>query len=405
MPNDRAGFYETFPTEEFERRFGRVRELLTKNDLDVLLVHGGAGLDQTHIKYLTGYAPMYTTDLLMFRSPAEQPTVFVGISNHPQHAQEASTDLIKDIRLLLPDPPAPIIDRLHEASLDDDRIGLVGTDPRYNATIPHEYHKRLQSALGVDLLDITGDFLELQSVASDLELERVRTAAEITDAGIRVMREQAEPGVTEAKLGAILESTYLEHGGTSTVTFLTAAPMIGAGPGAPLPWKTPSSRTLQSGDVITTELGAASHGYSSQVHRPYTVDADPTNIYRDLFEVALEAYENAFDALRPGATTAELHDALAPIEESPFKLYDVGVHGYGIGYRPPFIGTNPSNYWPGGRDPLTERWTFSENEVVAIQPNVATEDERHGLQLGTTVVVRDGRPEDLHNQPVAFERL
>lgn len=40
----------------------------------------------------------------------------------------------------------------------------------------------------------------------------------------------------------------------------------------------------------------------------------------------------ARDAREQGEICAEdVHDTLAPIEESEFKLYDVAVHGYGSG--------------------------------------------------------------------------
>jgi Xaa-Pro aminopeptidase len=182
--------------------------------------------------------------------------------------------------------------------------------------------------------------------------------------------------------------------------------MTDAEPGEPLAWKSePSKRRLSAGDVVTTETSASWGGYASQIHRPYAIGTDPTDEYRQMFELAREVVEAMVDALRPGNSVADVHNALAPVETSPYKLYDVALHGYGNGYLPPYVGTGRSNYWPGMDDPVTDGWTFDAGELLVVQPNVVTPDERRGLQLGSAVVVREGGPEVLQEYPLGIQQV
>jgi Xaa-Pro aminopeptidase len=266
----------------------------------------------------------------------------------------------------------------------------------------HEHYRALSGSIPGDLVDATVSFIDVVSVKSDPELARIRRAAELTDLGLETIAETAEPGVTEQALQDALTREYLDTDGALGMAFITSAPMEGAESGEPLPWHKPSRRELQAGDVITTEMSATHGGYRSQVHRTFTVGAEPTDTYESLWEVARSAYDEMIDAIRPGNTTKDVHEALSVIEESPYRLYDVALHGYGNGYLPPYVGTADSNYWPGERDPVTADWTFQENQVVVVQPNVVTDDERHGLQLGSAIVVREGEPEVLQEYPLSI---
>lgn len=398
--NGRARYYPRFSADEFDRRYAAVRGMMDDRDIDALVLYGNAGDHQPNVYYLTNYRPAFETYLVFFADPAEATTLFVGISNHLQYVREVSE--AEDLRLMLPDPGRNVADRLGEAGVDAGRIGLVGGDPRYRHTLPYDHYRTLEAELAAELVDATVEYLLLTSERSEEEIDLVREAAALVDRGMEAIETTAAPGTTELDLGRTLQRLYLDGGGEVRYSWISSAPMTGAEPGEPLPWKHPSARTIERGDVVTTEISAAVRGYKSQVHRPFAVGAAPTETYRDIYAVAEETYHGLLEAVRPGNTAADLHAALAPIEESGFKIYDVMFHGYGASYSHPFVGTRGSNYWPGAEDPLTANWTLSEGQVLVLQPNAFTPDETAGLQLGTTVVVRSDGPEVLQSYPVEF---
>lgn len=400
--NRRSEHYTHFADDEMERRRGVVRDLLAANDLDVLVVYGNSGFEQVNLAYLADYRPPFATYLVFFADPDESTTLLVGVSNHVQYVRE--TAAVDDIEVMLPDPAKKVASRLEAGGVGTGRVGIVGYGSRYELSIPYRHHETLTDALSAEFVDATPAYEVATSVRSEAELDRIRQAAELTDKAMAAIADAAEPGVREIDLKAAMQQCYLDEGGANGVTFISSAPMEGAEPGEPLPWKHPSKRPLQAGDVITTEISGAVAGYRSQLHRPFTVGREPTDTYQDIFAVAEEAYHGMVDALRPGNTVADVYDAIEPIEASPYKIYDVLLHGYGNGYQPPFVGSEASNYWPGATDPVTADWTFQENQVLVVQPNVVTTDERHGLQLGSAVIVGDD-PEVLQQFPLEFGRV
>ena len=405
-PNRRSEHYARFSDAEMDRRRGVARDLMDEHGLDALVVYGNSGFEQVNLAYLADYRPPFATYLVCFADPNEPTTLFVGVSNHVQYVREVAA--VDDIEVMLPDPARKVARRLVAggAGGDGGRVGIVGYGSRYDLSIPYAHYETLTGELAAEFVDATAAYETATSVRSEAELDRIRRAAELTDAGMAAIAEAAEPGVREVDLKTAMQRCYLDEGGADGVTFVSSAPMEGAEPGEPLPWKHPSKRRLREGDVITTEISGAVAGYRSQLHRPFAVGRDPTETYEDIFSVARETYEGMVDALRPGNTVADVRDAVAPIEDSEYKIYDVLLHGYGNGYQPPFVGTAASNYWPSDEadDPVTAEWTFRENQVVVVQPNVVTTDERHGLQLGSAVVVGD-RPEVLQRFPVEFGRV
>lgn len=384
-----------------ERRYEATRAMMRDRGVDALVVYGDAGFAQANVRWLTNYAPSYVTYLVFFQDEAEPSLLLCGLSNHLQYVREVSEADAVDV--LLPNPPSKVVDRLRAGGVDGGTVGIVGHSPRYALSIPHPHYETLTADLDAVLVDATAGFEALLAVKSESELDRIRRAAALTDRALEALRDAIKPGVRETDLRDALTRTYLESGGAHGMAFITAAPMADAEPGEGLPWHRPSGRQVERGDVVTTEMSASYRGYRSQVHRAFAVGQSPTAEYEALWDVAAATYESMLAAIEPGATATDVHRALEPIEASPYKLYDVALHGYGSGYHPPFVGTSASNYWPGGEDPVTAGWTFETDQVVVVQPNVVTADERCGLQLGSAVVVRDGGPEVLQAFPVAFE--
>ena len=72
---------------------------------------------------------------------------------------------------------------------------------------------------------------------------------------------------------------------------------------------------------------------------------------------------------------------------------------FGIGLLPPSIGTRQSADRRGPAGPL---FTFKENMCVVVQPNVVTDDERAGVQLGNLFLITADGAECLHGVPLQY---
>ena len=210
------------------------------------------------------------------------------------------------------------------------------------------------------------------------------------------MLENTKPGLTERELANLVERAYVGQGGTTFIHYIGVTSM--AEPQLCVPPQFPSSRKVQTGDVVFCELSASWWDYSGQVLRSFTVGADPTPLYRDLHATAEAAFDAVTAVVRHGTTMQEIVDAAGVIEERGFTIYDDLMHGFGGGYFPPIVGTKSR---PAG--PLPQM-TLEENMTVVVQPNVVTRDHKAGVQVGELVRVTKTGFERLHSAPRGFFR-
>ena len=125
-----------------------------------------------------------------------------------------------------------------------------------------------------------------------------------------------------------------------------------------------------------------------------TVDAEPTPLYRDLYQTAEAAFDAVTNIVRHGTTMQEIVDAAGVIESAGFSVCDDLMHGFGGGYFQPIVGSKsrPAGPLPG--------MTLEENMTVVVQPNVITRDadesKRAGVQVGEMIRITKTGFERLH---------
>ena len=203
--------------------------------------------------------------------------------------------------------------------------------------------------------------------------------------------------MTERELGAICETAYHPHGGVTFIHYFLATPM--SNPEYCVPRQIETSRKIRAGDVIATEITAQFFDYPGQILRSFTVAAEPTPLFRRLYDTAEAAFDAVTGVIRHGTTMPAIVDASGVIEARGFTIYDDLLHGFGGGYFPPVLGTRSR---PAG--PLPQM-TLEENMTVVVQPNVVTPDHKAGVQVGELIRVTQSGFERLHAAPRGFFRV
>ena len=132
--------------------------------------------------------------------------------------------------------------------------------------------------------------------------------------------------------------------------------------------------------------------------RTYSVGAEPTPLYRDLYETAEAAFDSVTKVARHGASMQELIDATGVIEKAGFTICDDLMHGFGGGYFQPILGTKSRM---AGKLP---DMTLEENMTVVVQPNVITRDQSAGVQVGEMIRITRRGFERIHKTKRGFLR-
>ena len=376
--------YPRFSPAEMERRRVVIAGLMEAEGVDHLLLYG-VNRSGNAIQYLTHWPT--TAEAACVVSPSHRDKLFVQYHNHVALARaianDADVDWGGDFGI------GAAIAELERRGAKKDRVGLIGP-------IGYRLHAQLVERFG-RVADLGGAYMKKRLIKSAEEIDWYRIGATLSDRGLAALRAAIRPGVTERELGAAIEAAYLNYGGTNVIHFIGATAM--ADPDCCVPRQFPSTRRVQKGDVIFTEISAAFWDYSGQVLRSFTVEAEPTSLYRDLHKAADATFDAVTAVLREGATPAQVVAASAAIEDAGFTTNDDLVHGYGGGYLPPIIGSKSR---PAGKLPDL---TFTAGMMVVVQPNVVTRDGKAGVQTGECVVITKTGIERLHAAPRGFARV
>ena len=367
--------FPRFSDAEYARRHAALGGLMERAGVDHLLIvtdHRAGNAPQ----WVTGWPG--TVEAYVVFEPGEPMVMHVEWFNHVPLARRIARGV--DVRWGEHRGVGNTIEELKSRGAK--RVGLIGP------LLAAKCHA-LAKEFDVVLLD--GEYVGLRLVKSEEEIEWLRKGAALSDAGFQALLEGTKPGMNERALANLVERAYVGEGGTTFIHYIGVTSM--RDPHICVPPQFPSDRETKVGDVVFCELSASWWDYAGQVLRTFTVGAEATALYRELYAAAEAAFDAVTSAVKHGASARDLLHASRVIEDRGFTIYDDLVHGFGGGYFPPIIGSKSR---PAG--PLPD-FTLEENMTIVVQPNVVTSDHKAGVQVGELIRVTRTGFERLHGAP------
>jgi Xaa-Pro dipeptidase len=370
--------YPIFSDREIATRHKAVYQLMEQENVDALLVYG-SGRYASDVYWLSDW-PSSREAYVLFQI-GKEPVILLQLFNHFPMAKVMS--VIRDVRWAGANTTTSVLELIRERGLDSKRIALVGS-------IPFQvYLKMAEQFRGAAFSDLSGKLRMMRTIRSPEEIERIRFASKLTDESIESLAGGLKAGMREDEIAALIEPAYLKRGGYAGIHFMSSMPM--RDPDFPVPAQFQSSRKLQKGDCLITEISGAYSGYSGQIHRTFSIGEGATPEWQKMHAAAVESFEVLAKVIKDGATTTEAEEAAEIIHRRGYSTYDDLVHG--VNQYPPIFQTKTRKRHE------SKEMVFRENMVIVIQPNLITEDEKMGLQFGETVVVTKNGCETLNAYP------
>ena len=370
--------YPMFSDQEIARRHKAVYNLMAQERVDGLLVYG-TGRYSSDVYWLTDW-PCSREAYVLFQS-GKDPVVLMQLFNHFPMARVMS--IVKDVRWAGANTSNSVMELIRERGLESKKVGLIGS-------IPYQTYNQIRESFpSAAFTDLGGKLRMMRTVRSAEEIERIRFASKLTDQSIESLAQGLKAGMREDEIPALIEPVYLKQGGYAGIHFMSSMPM--RAPDFPVPSQFHSSRKLQRGDCLITEISGAYSGYSGQIHRTFSIGEGPTPEWKQMHDAAVEAFETLASVIKDGATTTAAEEAAEIIHRRGYSTYDDLVHG--VNQYPPIFQTRTRKRHD------SREMIFRENMVIVIQPNLITEDEKMGLQFGETLVVAKNGCEPLNAYP------
>ena len=255
--------------------------------------------------------------------PAEgEPILIVDPSMLDQTKVEAWTQDIREyvpFRLSYKKPYAvmgrgeAIVKALEGLELDKARIGIV--ERRTSVSLWHSIRKLSQSSKSLRNLTIedASDFInDALSVLSTEEIELLREATRIADAGAKVFLENVRDGAKECEVaGEVLREVFAN--GVDRFNWFPCQVVSGVRT-ANSPWVMSTEKIIKDGEIVQLDISPDYKGSRADISRVVIAgNGKVTDKHRDMFNVVLDALQAAISAVRPGVKASDVDRALRDV--------------------------------------------------------------------------------------------
>lgn len=215
---------------------------------------------------------------------------------------------------------------------------------------------------------------QIRSVKSETEIEFIRKACEITDAGMKTAAEALKPGMTELEVASLAQHRMVTLGSDAIKHTI----YVGSGPRARLLHSSATQKKISAGEIVSIDLGAVIHGYTSDLARTFFIGKPPEQLQR-AFDTLRGAQDIMLEKLCPGITVNEIQAVPQEFTKTAGFPMVGGLMGHNVGLEveeQPFLKRN------GGSNPEVK---IEKNNILAFfQCSV-----KHGKVLNLGIRLED----------------
>ena len=345
-------------------------------------------------------------EMLFIRQPSETSAIWEGRKLSKEEAR--ATSGIAKVRWLADLPAA-----LHGLMCASERVFLntneherasVDVEPRDTrlareliARYPLHRYERLAPLMR-----------KLRAVKSPAEVDLIRRAIDITDAGLRQVLSILKPGVKEYEIEAELLGEF-----TRRRARMGYEPIVAAGKNACVLHYIDNDAECRAGDLVLIDVGACYANYAADLTRTYPVSGRFTSRQRAVYDAVLRVLRRSTGRLRPGMTPREwkraaqldMNEELLELglltkadvakdtaEEPACRKYFMHGLGHSLGL--------------GVHDLAPVDGPFEPGWVVTVEPGIYIPDEGLGIRLENDLLVTaDGAVDLCAHVPIEADEV
>jgi Xaa-Pro dipeptidase len=313
-------------------------------------------------------------------------------------------DWVKDIRAKEGSWAQTLVPRLRELGLENRNVGVDGLasalDP--DGWFPQSIYSDLsQSMVKTNLINL-GDMLErMRAVKSAEEIDFLERAGHLGDLMLETCRKTARPGVKECEVYGKMMETMIANGGEEPTLFLWASDKHPL----PHPFRLPTMRPLEKGDLIICEMHPKYGGYFTHVERTFCL-GQPEKEYLKIYDGCLKAYSRGMEWFKPGNKITEAMNAVKEtITSTGLGICETGIHGHGLSsqeyprYRHHAIEADAKAV-KSMEDELKPGMVFCFN-IDLVDPNWRNGET--GCVFAETILITKDKPRRLHSFDTGFQ--
>lgn len=381
----------------FSRRREKLVQSLNKNELALIFasdVPSGSGtganrfLQNSNFFYFTGlntpeavlvmgYLNEDPIDCIFIQRNIPERIVWEGEKLYPEQVQAVCG--VKTV-LFLDNFVATISNYLYSTVKAYINIGLNEFNKPINK--PLHFVKKVRELIPhVCFKDVDDLIKPLRQIKDDTEIDAITKSIELTWEGIKSIWKNAQAGMMEYELEAMLHYE-MERRGCRNYGFI---PIVGAGKNATTLHYIENDCKINQGDLVLTDVGAGHNNYSADITRTYPIDGKFTDRQKAVYEEVLSIQKTIISMMKPGVGQSELNkktkelmfDSMKKLglvkEESEVVKY----YMHGVGHH---LGLDVHDI--GARDSILQ-----EGMVLTVEPGIYIPEESLGVRIEDDVLI------------------
>ena len=239
-------------------------------------------------------------------------------------------------------------------------------------------------ARGTSFIPTSGLVEQFRAYKDEIEISKIKRAAEITDRVFNKILAILKPGVGELDIAAEITYWHRRFGAESEAF----DPIVASGIRGAIPHARASAKKIEKGELVTIDIGCRVEGYHSDLTRTVSVGKPPTEM-KKIYDIVLDALQRSLDKARGGVRVSSL-DAVArrTIREKGYGRFFCHSLGHGLGlevHELPHVSSKSKDVLKRG-------------SVITIEPGIYI-PQVGGVRIEDDVVIRENDNEVLSKIP------
>lgn len=290
---------------KYENRCKHLLAQCKEKNLDAIIVQS-----QPNMRYLSGFTGDSGCIIISSRS-----LILLTDFRYTQQAETQSPDFeVKEFA-------GGGYIRLVEESLKENECKNIGFE---DATLLYPEVQAFLNLNSFEWTPISNDIAAVRKIKSADELDLMREAGRITDVTFTHMLDYIKVGMSEIDIALELEF-FIRKNGAEGISF---NPIVAAGPNGAMPHAIPSTRKIQSGELLTMDFGCMVEGYCSDMTRTIGI-GELAHSAKNIYNICLEAQKKVCCEIRAGMLGKDA-DKIA--RDIIYRNGFEGAFGHGLGH-------------------------------------------------------------------------
>ena len=275
-------------------------------------------------------------------------------------------------------------------------------DDRFRKTLTKKYPKK-------EILEVAPIMHELRFIKSEIEIELMKHACDITEKGLRRILPIIKPGIMEYQIEAELMHEFLSNRSAG----FAYQPIIGSGVDSCVLHYIDNNKMCKDGEILLMDFGAEYANYASDLTRTVPVNGRFSERQKNVYNAVHRVMKAATNMLRPGTDHKKMQQEVIKIMEEElislglfdkedvkrqdpskpmYKKYFMHGTSHSLGLDVHDVGDTSTPMQPG--------------MVFTCEPGIYIREEGIGIRLENDVLVTSGDPDDLmKNIPIDYQEI